>query len=165
MLEVLEYNHNCTARPCSQLRRNFMEYSIISPYLSLWMKPLDISQHQKAPNFSAFHWSPQGSLVSIGQHFLTTSMVHLSKRLVGWLLWVLQPFETVFQSISGRLPERGRKRGERIEMSKQPHSHPLQSQLALALLSFKLQDAPALEVYPGPSHHPTTPYRKGPKQA
>ena len=25
---------------------------------------------QKAPNFSAFHWSPHGSLVFIGQHFV-----------------------------------------------------------------------------------------------
>ena len=30
--------------------------------------------------------------------------------LVGWLFWVKRPFETVFQSISGRLPKRGRKR-------------------------------------------------------
>ena len=30
--------------------------------------------------------------------------------LVGWLFWVSRPFETVFQSISGRLPKRGRKK-------------------------------------------------------
>ena len=30
--------------------------------------------------------------------------------LVGWLFLVKRPFETVFQSISGRLPGRGRKR-------------------------------------------------------
>ena len=29
--------------------------------------------------------------------------------LVGWLFWASRPFETVFQSISGRIPERGRK--------------------------------------------------------
>ena len=34
----------------------------------------------KAPNFWAFHWSPHGSLVSIGQHFLTTRVIHLPKR-------------------------------------------------------------------------------------
>ena len=34
----------------------------------------------KNPNFSAFHWSPHGSLVSISQHFVTTSVVHLPKR-------------------------------------------------------------------------------------
>ena len=28
----------------------------------------------KAPNFSAFHWSPYDSLVSIGQHFVTTNI-------------------------------------------------------------------------------------------
>ena len=38
------------------------------------------SQRQKAPNFSAFHWSPHGRMVSIGQHFVTTRVVHLPKR-------------------------------------------------------------------------------------
>ena len=57
-----------------------MECSINNPALSLLMKHLVIGQHQKAPNFSAFHWSPHGSLVSIGQHFVTTRVVHLPKR-------------------------------------------------------------------------------------
>ena len=35
---------------------------------------------QKAPDFSAFHWSPRGNLVSIGQHFVITRVVHLLKR-------------------------------------------------------------------------------------
>ena len=51
-----------------------MECSINNPALSLLMKHLLIGQRQKAHNFSAFHWSPQGSLVSIGQHFVTTNM-------------------------------------------------------------------------------------------
>ena len=34
----------------------------------------------KTPNFSAFHWSPHGSLVSIGQNFVTKRVVHLPKR-------------------------------------------------------------------------------------
>ena len=46
-----------------------MECSLINPALSLWMKHLVIAQRQKAPDFSAFHWLPHGSLVSIGQHF------------------------------------------------------------------------------------------------
>ena len=46
----------------------------------LLMKHLVIGQHQKAPNFSAFHWSLHGSLVSIGQQFITTRVVHLPKR-------------------------------------------------------------------------------------
>ena len=41
---------------------------------------LVIGQRRKAPNFSAFHWSLHGSLVSIGQHFVTTRVVHLPKR-------------------------------------------------------------------------------------
>ena len=44
------------------------------------MKHLVIGQRQKAPNFLAFHWSPHGSLVSIGLHFVTTRIVHLPKR-------------------------------------------------------------------------------------
>ena len=35
---------------------------------------------QKAPNFSAFHWSPHGSLVSIGQHFVNTRVIHPFNR-------------------------------------------------------------------------------------
>ena len=59
-----------------------MESSIINPALSLLMKHLVIDQHQKAPNFSAFHWSLHGrTLVSIGQHFVTTRVVHLPKRI------------------------------------------------------------------------------------
>ena len=57
-----------------------MECSIINPALSLVMRHLVNSQHQKAPRFSAFHWSPHGSLVSIDQHFFTTRVVHLPKR-------------------------------------------------------------------------------------
>ena len=39
---------------------------------SYWLAP-------KTPNFSAFHWSPCGSLVSIGQHFVATRVVHLPR--------------------------------------------------------------------------------------
>ena len=46
-----------------------------------------------------------------------------SDFLVGWLFWVKLPFEPVFQSISGR-PERGRKRRERIEESKNVKTTP-----------------------------------------
>ena len=57
-----------------------MECSINSPALSLFLKHLVIGLHQKAPNFSAFHWPTHGSLVSIGQHFVATRVVHLPKR-------------------------------------------------------------------------------------
>ena len=59
----------CTARQCLRLRRKFTECSINTPALSLLMKHLVIGQSQKPPNFSAFHWSPHGNLVSIGQNF------------------------------------------------------------------------------------------------
>ena len=57
-----------------------MESHIINPAISLLMKHLVIGQRQKSPIFSAFHWSLHGSLVSIGQHFVTTRVVHLPKR-------------------------------------------------------------------------------------
>ena len=57
-----------------------MECSINNPALSLLMKHLVVGQRQKASYFSAFHWSPHGSLVSIGQHFVITRVVHLPKR-------------------------------------------------------------------------------------
>ena len=44
------------------------------------MRHLVIGQRQKAPNFSAFHWSPHGCLITIGQHFVATRVVHLPKR-------------------------------------------------------------------------------------
>ena len=57
-----------------------MACSMINPALSLVMKHLVIGQRQKAHNFSAFHWSTHGSLISIGQHFVTTRVVHIPKR-------------------------------------------------------------------------------------
>ena len=54
-----------------------MECSINHPALSRQMKHLVIGQRLETPNFSAFHWSPRGSLVSIGQHFVATRVAHL----------------------------------------------------------------------------------------
>ena len=81
--ESKQSNHvpwHCTARQCSPLGRKFMECYIIKPAQSLLMKHLVIGQRQNAPDFSAFHWSPRGNLVSIGQHFVITRVVHLPKR-------------------------------------------------------------------------------------
>ena len=71
---------DCTARQCSPLRRKYMLCSIIQLARSILMKHLVIGQRQKAPNFSAFHWSPHGCLITIGQHFVTTRVEHLPKR-------------------------------------------------------------------------------------
>ena len=46
------------------------------------------------------------------------------KRLVSWLFWALRPFETLFQSISGLLPERGRKKREMIDERKNVQTTP-----------------------------------------
>ena len=58
-----------------------MECSINNPALTLLMKHLVIGQRLKTPNFSAFHRSPRGSMVSIGQHFVATRVVHLPKSI------------------------------------------------------------------------------------
>ena len=44
--------------------------------------------------------------------------------LVGWLFWVKWPFETIFQSISGGLPKRGRKRRVKTDESKNDQTIP-----------------------------------------
>ena len=57
-----------------------MECFLFNSALSISMKHLVIGQRLKAPNFSVFHWSPHGSLYSIGQRFVTTRVVHLPRR-------------------------------------------------------------------------------------
>ena len=57
-----------------------MECPVNNTAISLLIKHLVIGQREKAPNFSAFRWSPHGSLFSIGQNFVTTRIVHLPKR-------------------------------------------------------------------------------------
>ena len=47
----------------------------------------------------------------------------MKTTMVGWF-WVKWPFETIFQSISDRLPKRGRKRKERIDESKNVQTTP-----------------------------------------
>ena len=61
------------------IKVKIMECFINSPALSLLMKHPVIGQLLKTPNFSAFHLSPRGSLVPIGQHFIATRVVHLPK--------------------------------------------------------------------------------------
>ena len=61
-------------------KANFTVCSIIKLATSLLMRHLVIGQRQKVSNFSAFHWSPHGCLITIGQHFVTTRVVHLPKR-------------------------------------------------------------------------------------
>ena len=64
-------------------------------------------------------------LISIIQGRLDVCSYFSGLWLVGWLVvFGLAPFETVFKSISGRLPERGRKRRERTEESKNVQTTP-----------------------------------------
>ena len=66
--------------------------------------------------------------------------------LAGWLFWVymLRPFETVFQSISDRLLEREKEKRIHVDRREKkcpnnPHLHPLQAQIikTIALLLSK----------------------------
>ena len=50
--------------------------------LSLLMRHLVIGQRQKAPNFSAFHWSPHGCLITITDSDQAVRAVHSCKS---WL--------------------------------------------------------------------------------
>ena len=56
---------------CSIIKLATIAFDETSSY---WSAP------KKPPNFSAFHWSPHGCLITIGQHFITTRVVHLPKR-------------------------------------------------------------------------------------
>ena len=44
------------------------------------MRHLVIGQRKIAHKFLAFHWSPHCFLITIGQHFVTTRVVHLPTR-------------------------------------------------------------------------------------
>ena len=44
------------------------------------------------------------------QKALSSEIQAIRSRLVGWLFWASRSFETVFQSISGRLPETGERK-------------------------------------------------------
>lgn len=79
------------------------------------------------------------------------------KLLVGWLFWVIQSFETVFLSISGRLPRRGRKspRREKI-LSKQLSPAPTASAIGPSPTIIKLVGRPGTESFQAPSPESTT---------
>ena len=47
--------------------------------MECFIKHLVFGQLLKTPNFSAFHRSPRGSMVPVGQHFVAKRVVHLPK--------------------------------------------------------------------------------------
>ena len=57
---------------------------------------------------------PSHTIVHVYRSFSALFFVN-SCWLVGWLFWAQRPSETVFQSISIRLPETGRKKREMID--------------------------------------------------
>ena len=79
-----------------------MVCSLTNPAVSLLMEHLVIVQRQKAPNFSAFHRSSQGSLVSIGQPFVTYRVVQLPKRTKTSLINRIGPNHQIGLGCAGR---------------------------------------------------------------
>ena len=69
-----------------------------------------LGKHQALfPNFSVTYGFSKTYFIELQWLELLWNHENMFK-LVGWLFWVLRPFETIFQSISGRLPKRGRKK-------------------------------------------------------
>ena len=54
--------------------------SLTNSALSLSVKHLVIGQRENASICSDFHWSPDGSPVSNGQHFINTRVTQIQKR-------------------------------------------------------------------------------------
>ena len=63
------------------VKTTFMLCIMISLALSLMKKNLVIGQRQKTHNFSAFHWSSHGSLVSIGSTITEKDRNKLNHRI------------------------------------------------------------------------------------
>ena len=85
----------------------------------------------------------------------------LFKFLYGWLVvFGLRPFETVFQSISGRLPkerEKEKKGQMRVKMSKQPPPAPTASAVGPCPTVIKIVGRPGTGSLPStiaPPDHP-----------
>ena len=55
------------------------------------------------------------------------TVVYNGLPMVDWLFWAKRPFETVFQSISGRLREGGRKKREMIDERKNVRIIPIRT--------------------------------------
>ena len=95
---------------------------------------------------------------------LTPKYEFINMTRLSWLVgcfWFKGPLRQYFQSISGRLPKRGRKRRDRIEeQEKCPNNPPTRTYCKrsrpLPYCNPNCRTL-ALEVYPAPSHHPTTP--------
>ena len=75
------------------------------------------------------------------------------------VVYVKRPFERVFQSVSRRLQERGRKKREKMDERKMPTTHTrtyCKCSRALSYCSTSV-GRPGTESFSTPSHHPTTP--------
>ena len=85
--------YDCTARQCLPLRQNLWSVYNQSRFI-----PSDetFMSASKSSYFLGFHWSQHSNLVSVGQHFVTTRIVHLPMD--EWMISNFMSFLTVFQS-------------------------------------------------------------------
>ena len=74
------------------------------------------------------------------------------------MFWVQRPFETVFQSISGRLPERGRNKIEIINKMKQSKQFPPAPVASAYYMYYQISKTPKHSTFTQYHRkHPTTP--------
>ena len=98
----------------------------------------------------------EGQLVVLGSKPKSTNQTSFVFY-YGWLFWVSRPFETVFQSKSGRLPERGRKKREMIDerkIFKQPPPASTASAVSPCPTMIQISRTPRLWKFT--QHHRTT---------
>ena len=70
----------CTTRDCCLIKVKFTVCSIIKLATIAFDETSSYLSAPKTVNFSTFNWSPDGCLITIGKHFVTTRVVHLPKR-------------------------------------------------------------------------------------
>ena len=110
----MKLSHNFPLKVLLCLNKNSSDHSCALYLISLGVVPnMQLSANQKLSYstrlFTKVRWD---CIISLGVYYL-----------VG-CFGVYRPFETVFQSISGRLPKRGRERKERIDESKNVQTTP-----------------------------------------
>ena len=78
----------------------------------------------RGPAYAKVIFGHKGLCIGKSENYVFLETIAATDLKLGWVFWVQRPFETVFQSISGRLPKRGRKRTERIDESKNVQTTP-----------------------------------------
>ena len=107
-----------------------MKRAVSEPFHSSFLSAAENAARQRQNvrcDFKKMEESTRAAELALDGHswFISGQKYNFKPKLteVGWF-WVQRPFEAVFQSISGPLPKRGRKRKERIDESKNVQTTP-----------------------------------------